>query len=106
MKNNDSTGLISRLRNRGVFRVAASYGVIAWLLLQIADVVLEPLGAPGWTLRAPSMLREGDAKAALERYSEGEFRSRLQACDGGPHRGGALCRTAGKAERVSGILPG
>jgi len=33
-------GLIARLRERGVLRVAASYAVIAWLLLQIADVTL------------------------------------------------------------------
>ena len=36
------TGLLARLRSRGVFRVAASYAVIAWLLLQIGDVVLDP----------------------------------------------------------------
>jgi hypothetical protein len=34
--------LIARLRERGVLRVAASYAVIAWLVLQIADVALEP----------------------------------------------------------------
>ena len=45
-------GLLARLQRRGVLRVAASYAVIAWLLLQIADVVLEPLGAPGWVLQA------------------------------------------------------
>ena len=37
-----------RLRERGVIRVAASYAVIAWLLLQIADVTFEPLGVPRW----------------------------------------------------------
>jgi len=35
-----------------VIRVAASYAVIAWLLLQIADVTLEPLGAPPWAMMA------------------------------------------------------
>ena len=39
-----SPGILGRLRRRGVLRVAASYAVIAWLLLQIGDVVLEPLG--------------------------------------------------------------
>jgi len=33
------SGLIARLRERGVLRVAASYAVIAWLALQIAGVV-------------------------------------------------------------------
>ena len=47
------SGLIARLRERGVLRVAASYAVIAWLALQIADVVLEPWDLPAWVQRAP-----------------------------------------------------
>jgi serine/threonine-protein kinase len=47
-----AASLLHRLRERGVIRVAASYAVIAWLLLQIADVVLEPLGAPAWAMTA------------------------------------------------------
>jgi adenylate cyclase len=43
---------IERLRARGVLRIAASYGVIAWLLLQIADVVFDPLGVPRWVMIA------------------------------------------------------
>jgi TolB-like protein/tetratricopeptide (TPR) repeat protein len=45
-------GWLSHLRERGVVRVAASYAVIAWLVLQIADVTLEPLGAPTWAMTA------------------------------------------------------
>jgi len=45
-------GLFARLRERGVPRVAASYALIAWLLLQIADVVLDPLGVPKWAMTA------------------------------------------------------
>jgi TolB-like protein len=45
-------GLRHRLRERGVLRVAASYAVIAWLVLQIADVVLDPLGLPKWVMTA------------------------------------------------------
>jgi TolB-like protein len=48
---NRNPGWFDRLRRRGVFRVAASYAVIAWLLLQIADVVLDPLGAPDWVMQ-------------------------------------------------------
>ena len=40
------SGLIARLRERGVSRVAASYAAIAWLVLQIAGVVLEPCALP------------------------------------------------------------
>ena len=46
------SGWFNRLRERGVLRVAASYGVIAWLALQIASVVLDPLGLPKWVMTA------------------------------------------------------
>jgi len=44
MTNPGTSGWLHRLRERGVIRVAASYALIAWLLLQIADVTFEPLG--------------------------------------------------------------
>ena len=47
-----SNGLIQRLRERGVLRVGTSYAVIAWLILQIGEVVFEPLGVPPWVMRA------------------------------------------------------
>ena len=46
------SGLLARLRERGVLRVAASYAVIAWLALQIADVTFDPLGLPKWIMTA------------------------------------------------------
>ena len=39
---------LSELRRRNVFRVAAVYGVVAWLLIQIVATVEEPLGLPDW----------------------------------------------------------
>ena len=48
--------LIDRLRERGVLRVALSYVAIAWLVLQIADVVLEPWDLPRWVERAPQIV--------------------------------------------------
>jgi serine/threonine-protein kinase len=48
----ERTGWLTRIRERGVLRVAASYAVIAWLALQIADVTLEPLGVPKWVMTA------------------------------------------------------
>jgi adenylate cyclase len=41
----------AELRRRKVFRVAAVYLVAAWLVIQVADTVVEPIGLPGWTLR-------------------------------------------------------
>jgi TolB-like protein/tetratricopeptide (TPR) repeat protein len=52
MPKSRANGWWSQLRERGVLRVAASYAVIAWLLLQIADVTFEPLGFPGWAMPA------------------------------------------------------
>ncbi len=46
------TAWLTQLRERGVIRVASSYAIIAWLLLQIADVSFEPLGVPGWVMTA------------------------------------------------------
>jgi len=39
------------LRRRKVFRVATGYVIIAWLLVQVADVTFAPMGLPDWTLR-------------------------------------------------------
>src|SRR5262245_32495404 len=53
MGGSDSSSVwFQRLRERGVIRVAASYAVIAWLLLQIGDVVFAPLGVPRWVMVA------------------------------------------------------
>lgn len=38
------------LRRRRVARVGALYAVIAWLILQIAEITYDPLGLPGWAL--------------------------------------------------------
>ena len=46
----DGMSWLHRLRERGVIRVAASYAIITWLLLQIADVTFEPLGVPRWVM--------------------------------------------------------
>jgi len=38
------------LKRRNVFRVAVAYGVAAWVLLQVADLVLDNVEAPGWVM--------------------------------------------------------
>jgi len=42
--------LVAELHRRHVFRVAAAYGVAAWLLIQVADIVMPRLGLPDWTV--------------------------------------------------------
>ncbi len=44
--------LFEELKRRNVFRVGIAYGVVAWLVLQVADIVLETLAAPDWTMKA------------------------------------------------------
>ena len=45
-------GLFSELKRRNVFRVAIAYTIAAWLLLQVADVVLNNIEAPDWVFKA------------------------------------------------------
>jgi TolB-like protein/Flp pilus assembly protein TadD len=40
--------LLGEIKRRKVFQVAAIYGVTAWLIIQIIDVVNEPLSLPEW----------------------------------------------------------
>jgi TolB-like protein len=41
--------LFTELKRRNVFRVGLTYLVVAWLLIQIANNVVAPLGLPAWT---------------------------------------------------------
>jgi TolB-like protein len=43
--------LFEELKRRNVFRVAIGYIVSCWLLAQVADMVLDVIGAPGWILQ-------------------------------------------------------
>ena len=44
--------LIIELKRRNVFRVAAAYLVVGWLLTEVLTTILPTLGAPDWTSRA------------------------------------------------------
>ncbi len=44
--------LIVELKRRNVFRVAAAYLVVGWLLTEVSTTILPTLGAPDWTSRA------------------------------------------------------
>ncbi|KAA9131538.1 hypothetical protein F3N42_09480 [Marinihelvus fidelis] len=41
-------GLFEELKRRNVIRVGIAYAVMAWLLMQIADVLIDNLDAPDW----------------------------------------------------------
>jgi TolB-like protein/tetratricopeptide (TPR) repeat protein len=44
--------LFAELKRRNVFRVAAAYAVVAWLLIQAADILLGNFGAPDWVFKS------------------------------------------------------
>lgn len=43
--------LLTGLKRRNVFRVAALYAVGSWLLLQVGDILFGLMGLPDWALR-------------------------------------------------------
>lgn len=43
--------IFSELRRRNVFKVGAAYAIVAWLLIQIADVVLPTFNSPEWVMQ-------------------------------------------------------
>ncbi len=51
VKKNVSKGLVNELRKRNVFKVALGYLIAAWLVAQVADLVLESFDAPDWVMR-------------------------------------------------------
>jgi len=48
--------LFNELKRRNVFRVAFGYIVSSWLLAQVADLVLENIGAPEWVMQTILLL--------------------------------------------------
>lgn len=48
--------LLNELKRRNVFRVGIAYIVMAWLAMQVADVVLNNVEAPGWVFRVILLL--------------------------------------------------
>ena len=44
-------GFWKELQRRHVFKVSAAYAVVAWLLVQVADVVLPAFEVPAWVFR-------------------------------------------------------
>src|ERR1700730_14386115 len=42
---------VSELRRRNVYKVAAAYAVVAWLLIQAASIFLPAFDAPPWVMK-------------------------------------------------------
>ena len=48
--------LIAELKRRHVFRIAIAYVVVAWVVLQVSDVILNNIDAPGWVFSVIMLL--------------------------------------------------
>jgi hypothetical protein len=48
--------LIAELKRRDVFRVGAAYAIVAWLLVEVASVVLPTFEAPEWVMKVFTFL--------------------------------------------------
>jgi TolB-like protein/Tfp pilus assembly protein PilF len=48
--------LIAELKRRNVFRVGVAYAIVAWLLIEVASVLLPTFEAPAWVMKAFSTL--------------------------------------------------
>jgi len=46
------TSFFEEIKRRNVVRVGVAYGIAAWVLLQVADLVLDAIEAPAWVLQA------------------------------------------------------
>jgi hypothetical protein len=46
----DSVGYFRELKRRSVFRVAAVYALVAWVLVQVSATAFPYLGLPDWTV--------------------------------------------------------
>ncbi len=57
--------IFEELKRRNVFRVAVAYTIGAWFIAQIADLVLNNIGAPDWVIQALFLMLAIGLVAAL-----------------------------------------
>jgi TolB-like protein/Flp pilus assembly protein TadD len=48
----NSKDLLAELKRRNVYKVAISYAVVAWLLVQVGSILFPTFELPGWVMRA------------------------------------------------------
>jgi hypothetical protein len=47
----ETVSFFNELKRRNVFKVGVAYVIVAWLLAQVADLMLENFGAPDWVMK-------------------------------------------------------
>jgi len=50
------SGLFTQLKRRNVFRVAAAYVIVGWIVLQVGDLLLGIFEAPGWVAKTLAVI--------------------------------------------------
>src|SRR4029079_4758071 len=48
---NGKPSFFAEMKRRNVYKVAVAYAVVAWLVIQVASIVLPTFHAPEWTLQ-------------------------------------------------------
>ena len=51
-----NNSFLAEMKRRNVFRVGTGYAVVAWLLLQAADILLGNFGAPDWVFKSLTII--------------------------------------------------
>ena len=57
--------LFAELKHRNVFRVGIAYVIVAWLLAQVLELVLDSFGAPAWVMKTVLVLLAAGLPLAL-----------------------------------------
>src|SRR5213596_855443 len=52
----DSRNFFAELKRRNVYKVAIAYGVVAWLLMQVASQIFQFFEIPNWAVRLVVLL--------------------------------------------------
>ena len=48
----DKPSFFAELKRRNVYKVAITYAVVAWLVIQAASILLPTFEAPNWVMKA------------------------------------------------------
>ena len=92
---NEKPSFFSELKRRNVYKVAVAYGVVAWLLMQIASQIFPFFEIPNWVVRLVVLLLVIGFPVALiiawafEVTPEGIKRTEAADAAGQRSRGGA-----------------
>ena len=59
------TSIFAELKRRNVFRVGIAYVIVAWLLAQVLELVLDSFGSPAWVMKTVLVLLAAGLPLAL-----------------------------------------